>query len=770
MISLVKRNAIFYQTILTALFLTITATIIYFWNQGYVDGKKITEVHIINDTLLEVKKGTQLTNIEKSISQGETLKSIQELEKLTLEMKNIAYKTDFNLFQPLHSVLKKLNNDLVKMEDLPSKNKIISNVENKVIKFNQFAVANKYQTLTRTTDRMLSEIKNQNNLSQLSKNLNIDTDLIIDVVTKSTLASEKKHEIFKKVESFDDDFKMIKDFAFQNEKLHKGINKAKDETSNWLKIVGPFLTEEKMRAEQIGRYYMIALLGLLSFVLIGIFSSIAFNISARKKEIKIIQNYTDEIINHYLIGKENIKQKGLAEPIQEIVLRAQNYLNKRMSFGYVFQDTLPFPALMLDHNLRVIWHNKNFLESWNLSEEDINHEMLSWDYLAKMTNIGEDDPVLEAIKTRVGGIFQIKVNAKENNQNVPYEMYLTPLTVENEKRLMIYFYPLDNMQTTITDQSSELAKLVKNMIQATTLKNSDEIRNLKVEFDRMGIADIYLKIRELSEVQLAEQNQLISKMNSRDQQYKNMSNFLNTVEQVNLDNMSNTTEIIRSLKTIKEIVIKSFDNNSNAQSLIKDLEMLNENLIDRLENSIALNGNLHSFYQEINNCLPQLDLLKAEYRRIKMELLDKRSSLSLSLSQLVHVKKKISDTDSLEKFSIQYEKVINDFRAIDDLIVQLDKKLMTSEVLTTKFTMLSEERKEIVNSSSVVINPDMIKDYKAASHKLHSENLKNEIGIGQEELLVDTMKSVFLATKNNIANVRVLEKQYAESPRNADIN
>ncbi len=84
-----------------------------------------------------------------------------------------------------------------------------------------------------------------------------------------------------------------------------------------------------------------------------------------------------------------------------------------MSFGSIFQDALPLSAVMLDKNLKVEWTNKQFCDDWEISEEEISQEYMSWDYLAKLTNLGHDDPVVEALKNDVAGIYQIQVKPDE---------------------------------------------------------------------------------------------------------------------------------------------------------------------------------------------------------------------------------------------------------------------------------------------------------------------------------------------------------------------
>ena len=75
-------------------------------------------------------------------------------------------------------------------------------------------------------------------------------------------------------------------------------------------------------------------------------------------------------------------------------------------------------------------------------EEDINQDYLSWDYLSKLTNIGDNDPVLEGLKNKIAGIYQIQVRLSESEDIRPYEMFVSPVSYNGQMRVMLFFYSL----------------------------------------------------------------------------------------------------------------------------------------------------------------------------------------------------------------------------------------------------------------------------------------------------------------------------------------
>ena len=141
------------------------------------------------------------------------------------------------------------------------------------------------------------------------------------------------------------------------------------------------------------------------------------------------------------------------------------YFEKRMSFGSIFQEALPLSAILLDKNLKVIWANNQFCDDWCISEEEIKKDYMSWDFLNKLTNIGNDDPVLEALKYNVAGIYQVKIKANDEAEVRPFEMFVSPTSYQGETRVMLFFYDLTNLEQTIQEQAKGILNPVKSSLE-----------------------------------------------------------------------------------------------------------------------------------------------------------------------------------------------------------------------------------------------------------------------------------------------------------------
>ena len=158
------------------------------------------------------------------------------------------------------------------------------------------------------------------------------------------------------------------------------------------------------------------------------------------KNEKFIESQIMTVVKRGIIGNACQINSKISSKTQNEIHKAHEFLQKRMRFGQVFEATLPFSAILLDSNLKVIWGNDNFFQDWGLSNQDYQTH-LGWDSLRQLTNLGQTDPILDASKNGMAGIFQIQVNLAEKAQPLPYEMYVHPVDSDDERNIMVYFYP-----------------------------------------------------------------------------------------------------------------------------------------------------------------------------------------------------------------------------------------------------------------------------------------------------------------------------------------
>src|SRR5690606_25201273 len=110
--------------------------------------------------------------------------------------------------------------------------------------------------------------------------------------------------------------------------------------------------------------------------------------------------------------------------------------------------------------------------------EDVRSDAFSWVYLRDIFNL-DADPVYEALAHRIAGIYPVKIKQDEYTPMQPYEMYVTPITVNREDRVMVFFYPLVAVKDAINEQVELARQCIKKFAQSWSEDSLGEIE-LKV--------------------------------------------------------------------------------------------------------------------------------------------------------------------------------------------------------------------------------------------------------------------------------------------------
>ena len=220
--------------------------------------------------------------------------------------------------------------------------------------------------------------------------------------------------------------------------------------------VSPALALNRIKIERQAQNVIFVLLGissaLLLFMVIGYFIYRGTQRSGRR----MLESFALQTVKEGIIPTESKFVERTTPAFNDELNKFRSYVHKRMSLGSLFQESTPFPSLLLDSNLNVMWANELFYDSWGIEEGFQVDRTLNWDYIQKSTNLGDGDPIQQALHNEVAGIYQIQYkNHREGEPSIPYEMYVVPGEYSSQKRIMIYFYPLTSMEKTLVDQAKK---------------------------------------------------------------------------------------------------------------------------------------------------------------------------------------------------------------------------------------------------------------------------------------------------------------------------
>lgn len=781
---LFKKYTFAYQMSFFILMLAVSAAMLYFWKLGYIDGSRNTEIHQATYIINNFENKKSIDSLKSLISDESMSKSIKKIDSIEVDLNKVDHLIELSTYKEVKEKTQKVKTEIVGMLSHPRTNKIFSVFNEKLEKFNRYVLDNEWKTLSRMSNRVLSITRGgvrAERIDSATKEIEKDFLKMSQITEKSVLKRVEKSEIVSRLQSLNIEIKMLRRYVKTKTQINKSLDGYKVIIHKWLTLVKPELSLEKLRLEQIGKYYVFALLGILAVNALLLMFSLFYGRVGIKKSQKRLEKELQSYITEGLLAGDSKVLNDFNPSFQNFTRNTGEYIQRRMSFGSIFQETIPFSSIMLDQNLKVIWANQTFCETWELSEEEIHKEYLSWDFLSKLTNLGDQDPVLEALKHQIAGIYQIQVKINNESSLMPYEMYVSPIEYNEESRIVLYFYPLINLEDTITDQAKSIVNPVRHSLDLLVKDefNGENLSNLKKEFEIAGIAELYEKFESLHEIHNSEKREISESFEALEFKFNKFARAISDFDVLNTQSTDNNKGQVESLKLFKEHIIELSDNSKTYEKLNRDIQAIFGNLMNRFSVSQNDKQKLSNIVKEVSSGVPDINSMKDDYKNLKTEVYESRNKLSHSIGQMIFVRKKISDAETLEKFDQTFHKINTEFGYLDDASKQLDRKLTNLEVSLSKIEMIVENMNKEITNVDQGIDRSYLENISQHYQSLSSENRKlafdNE---GVESAIIERMHEFYAATKNNIQNAELADEvlgtlsidQSLESPGPEAIN
>lgn len=760
----------FYHFAFVFIMVATLGTIFYFWKLGFIDGSRNKELHKANYILEQIEIQKPLNEIKNIVNSENPKLAITKLEALEINLEKINKLIDDQEFSDIKKETQQLKTSIANLISFPKTVKVFNVFNGKLQKFNSYVSKNKWRTLTRTSKRVLNLTKghiNKSKLGRIVKTIEKDFRHMANVTESSILSSPEKSEILSRISNMETETRMIQRYVDEKTFFSGVLNNYSLNMKAWIKKISPDLSYQKLQVEQMGRYYIMGLFGILGLVSTMFFSSFMYGKWHRKNAQSDLEKFVENFVTSGLIDNKPQELSGFSKRFQNFSDHTAEYIDKRMSYGSIFQEALPLSSIMLDKNLKVTWANKQFCESWELAEEEVNKDYLSWDYLSKLTNIGDNDPVLEALKHNIAGIYQIQMKPTEDSEVSPYEMFVSPVKYNGESKIMLFFYPLMSLQETIRDQARSIVNPVEktlNLIASGEFNDSEKEQLLK-EFEIAGITPMFEKFESMVNYFGTERKRLIDQI---EMLYDKLDLYADTTDMIEKSNFGIAESTRGQVKDLKEFKTNVIDMSMYG----KQNESLAVHEFATLEKTVAAFGSnygkvkeLKGIVDEMSITMPKFANLKEDIKAQKNLLSDTKMRLAHSLAQMIHVKKKITDVATIERFNNSYERVNSEFQKLDSISGDLDKRLTNLEVMLSKGQIIINDintkigRFDIKNEE-VALSSSM-NDLKDFSKRLQS--IKGKMG-NSEDNVVDRLKSMYINTKTNMIHSKEIASFMEQRP------
>lgn len=756
-----KRLHYFHFSYLVILAVALAFGTRYFWVTGPVNTENISSVYEASLLLDDIKKRNGIKVLKKNIDNDRVRDSISVMDRLEKDARSLHQVKKINSFDELTMSVKDTKKSITKLLNFPQVSSVLLVLGNKVNNFESFVVQNRWRTLSRMSRRIKAKLQpgrvrtpgffNYTKLSNLTKSITKDIDYMGTVTKQSVLTNVNKQQVITKLNTLSTEIKMLEKYLFQLQVFNRSFKSLSKRYSNWFSGIEPEITLKRLEMDTNSKHFLFGLLGLFTFTIFGIFFGFFVQrksvVQGQKQMEKILKN----VIQDGLIPFESKLNIKFSPEFRSDLNKFREYVHKRMSFGSIFQDGVPFSSILLDSNLNLVWGNQLFYEHWNLEEKA--DENVSWDYLQQFTNLGEDDPVLLAHGQGIAGIYQIQVKNSETGEKSPYEMYVSPVQYQGQNRIMIFFYPLRSLEETISNQTKSIVGPISRTLDAMTVGTFDQEFKEKVakDFDIAGINELYNKFSKHHDFVSQQKSGLLGEIgrleNEVFDQYKVVDDLREMISKANA--LQEVT--INSFEQAKLAIIATIDTRYELEKNYESTIQVAKNMIAKDAKWLDTAQAAGEVIEENKKAFETVSKIREQFKGLYSEVEEFRSQMVRTVEQAVVFTRR---EDGGDKFCEALNRIKLEIKGFEKTLLSFN------EVSTNMNVGLSKVE--------IVLNSSEVPDFGEAAEWLTSIQRKIEDDMFQlghisrsgekfDGEVVGTLKSLYDTFQENRENVHQAE-------------
>ncbi len=699
----IKLSGIFYYYFIFSL---ISLTCItgyggyFFWKKGMGNFDLINKVFEASYKFDEIKERKDITRLKNLIENDRLRESIKVLNKFETDLKTLSFLEGQQEYSVnIKNSIRKTKNSMTELLSFPELSSIIFVLGKKVNKFGDFVTQKQWRTLSRMTKIMKAKMApgkikrpgffSYQKLERFSYKIKFDLRRMKNITNSSLLNRNDKNIILENLKTLNTEVFMLERYLGFLKKLMSEIKSLEKNYKVWNEGVGPLISLQKLNFYKNAKNSLTFIVGLFFGTLIFLFLGILLKKAKNKKDVTNIENIILKCIGEGIIPLKNRLKYNFSNQFKEHFKKYKMYLHKRMEFGAIFQEGVPFSGILIDSNLNVIWGNKLFYENWGLLDYKERNEILTWDFLKKYTNLGESTPIISALKENIAGIYQIQV--KINSDTMPYEMYVSPINYAEKIKIMILFYPLRSLEETLANQTKAIIGPVSRSLEALMSNHFNPVfkENIKNDFNAAGINQLFDKFCKYNEFVCQQRMGLLKEI-------ERLEN--NLYDQYKL--VDDLTHVFNEKRSLQGSVLKKFDDTKNSIiELIQsknEIERSSENIIHVFKEFFNIQSGLLKkskdikvLFEENEKTFSRVFRLKDNVKELRVTIFEFRNKILRSIDQSLAFQKSENDSSKLGQSLSKIKLEINGF----DKVLHNFSQIMTNlDVALSKIQLLLENK------------------------------------------------------------------------------
>jgi hypothetical protein len=711
----------------------------------------------ITSLLQNLKDDNAFEKLGRLLSRSESDKANDKIRKLSVKLAEAEELLEIKSSEELGLAMRTFNKLINSNSGMSDPGDALKVLKTKVVQLKEIATSQNYRNVGIISERMKSRLDLLNPSNAGSSHhialLKSDFDRLLPLVKASSLPEGEKSALSGRINSMGNEIELLSTLNSHSKDLKAHVNQASIALAQWLldaeKKIGDVKGLRLAKQNQL----VIIMAAMVAFMITA-WMGIAYLFRWQKLRIgNQVETEVKLVIEKGILGDQRFMMDHYSDLTREDIVRLLDELKVKLNLGTMLHDGLPFAGCMVDNSFKLTWFNHLFLEQFYLTYEEVRSDGFSWDYLRECLNL-ESDPIYEALVNKIAGIYPVKIKQDEYTPMQPYEMYVTPITVNREDRVMVFFYPLVSVKEAIIDQVN-LAKDV--LVRFVELWNDDrldehEFNLLKKDFKGNDLDELYSNLVDLYQRLEEEKSQSLSTINSLENENMGYHSILDEMRKIEEERKS----IIRNEFNLAGEMKHSFISTLNRSESLLQINRLVLQQNDELKNEAH---KMHQLSQEIgkkahetSEIMNQLDCVRTDYKKLKMELMEVKSKL-LSINSSLFGQLPPLD-EHQQKLALRYK---DELARLDFNVCTLDKKLSQLDVLLGKLNMMHAKNP---NQQITFTFQTTQKD-----HEVRESLLEIQKALGAEEgSIIDQFKTLHSLMRQDLSKIHAAHSATSTQP------
>ncbi|MBY0413647.1 MAG: hypothetical protein K2Q18_05760 [Bdellovibrionales bacterium] len=744
----------YYVTVLVAITCLFAYGVKHYWDTGLLNIDYVSNLYDGTSKVKAVKERNDVEELKKFVD-GDRIKDANKLfARLEMDIKDLkTIKATENKDQ-FDQNLKQVKDSLIAFQSAPELTSILNSMNSKVSAFEAFVTEKKWPTLTKMSINLRTRLSpsrlmtgglfNFERTQNLALSVNNDLEAMTNFTQASGLPADIKEAIVNRIKTLKNESTNLSTYLESHTKFNRIYKEFAADYSAWFKLVEPEIALKKIQFEKSSQtvfYSLIAVFsGLVAFIVLGF---VIYNFAAKHNTGKA-EKLVIDTIKDGLLPVEAKKLEKFSPDFHAEFDKYRDYAHKRMAFGSIFQEAMPFASILLDSNLNMVWGNSYFYDQWQLQNFKEDDDSLTWDFLQRFTNLEDNSAVLSALRMSTSGAYKIQVKSNTMSNAIPYEMYVSPVEYFNQKRILIIFYPMVEAEGHLKAQKSAITSPLMQALdlQLEERMTTEHKNELRAAFEKAGVSELFSKLFQYIEKSESIRDELTNEIETLEAQAAEQRAVAGEMRKSLVTSFETTRASTEKFNQFKNSVSTMLDSRDQLEEQVKFAMNSTREIFKDQGRILAVAEKAEKNVDDYIKSLKTITVLKSDFKELKTSVEEFKIRIIQVLDQLLIFQGHENDTQRVDQFlgkvKIEmkgFEKILQNF---GEVITQLD-------VTVTKVDMMVESR-ERVDLESIKMRMDSVKtnleNVQFSVAKItQSAHSKDEEMINALKVLVGNLKS-----------------------------